>query len=146
LPPLADRRVLLLGAETDLGRSAVTELAKSGARLALVCSTSESTSAFEVQRLARRVGALSQAIDAANEAAVRVMVRQVSKEMGGLDAAVSCVDDATARELFERHARREMKRTGEGLYVDAAATPDIVAAVAGWCRASRHVRQTGLSG
>lgn len=131
MPALADCRIVLLGAETDLGRSAATELAKAGARLALVCSSSDSASAFEVQRLARRVGALSQAIDAANEAAVRVMVRQVSKEMGGLDAAVSCVLDATARELFERHARREMKRTGEGVYVDGTLTPDVVAAVAG---------------
>lgn len=128
---LDDRRILLLGAETDLGAATATAVANAGARLALVCSTSESTSAFEVQRLARRVGAVSQAIDATNEAAVRVMVRQVSKEMGGVDAAVSCVEDATARELFERHARREMKRTGEGLYVDATVTRDVVAAVAG---------------
>ena len=131
MPALDDRRILLLGAETERGREVVTDLSKAGARLALVSSTNDSTSAFEVQRLARRVGALSQAIDATNEAAVRVMVRQLSKELGGIDAAVSCVDDAVARELFERHARKEMKRTGEGVFVDATAVPDVVAAVAG---------------
>jgi len=106
-------------------------LANAGDRLALVSASREAEAAFAVQRLARRLNATSQAIDATNEAAVRVMVRQVSKEMGGIDAAVSCVADATARELFERHARREMKRTGEGVYVDAIETPDVVAAIAG---------------
>lgn len=130
MPALDERRVLLLGAETAQGRDAVTALSKAGARLALVSSTNASGSAFEVQRLARRIGALSQAIDATNEAAVRVMVRQLSKEMGGIDAAVACVADPTARELFERHARREMKRTGEGAFVDATVTPDVVAVVA----------------
>jgi NAD(P)-dependent dehydrogenase (short-subunit alcohol dehydrogenase family) len=106
-------------------------LANAGARLALVSGSRDAEAAFAVQRLARRLNATSQAIDATNEAAVRVMVRQVSKEMGGVEAAVSCASDATARELFERHARREMKRTGEGAYVDAAATLDVVAAIAG---------------
>lgn len=127
---LYDRRILMLGAETERGREVVTDLSKAGARLALVSSVTDANAAFEVQRLARRVGALSQAIDATNEAAVRVMVRQLSKEMGGIEAAVSCVADATARELFERHARREMKRTGEGVFVDATVTADVVAAVA----------------
>lgn len=91
----------------------------------------DAESAFAVQRLGRRTDAISQAIDATNEAAVRVMVRQLGKELGGIDAAVSCVTDERASELFERHARREMKRTGEGVYVSAAATPDVVGAVAG---------------
>ena len=129
MPQLDDRRILLLGAESDLGAATATAVANAGARLALVSGSRDADAAFAVQRLARRLNATSQAIDAANEAAVRVMVRQVSKEMGGIDAAVSCVVDATARELFERHARREMKRKGEGVYVDALATPDVVAAV-----------------
>ena len=131
MPQLEDRRVLLLGAETDLGTATATVLANAGARLALVSGSRDAEAAFGVQRLARRLNATSQAIDATNEAAVRVMVRQVSKEMGGIDTAVSCVEDATARELFERHARREMKRTSEGVYVDATATLDVVAAIAG---------------
>jgi NAD(P)-dependent dehydrogenase (short-subunit alcohol dehydrogenase family) len=127
---VTDKRVLLLGAETDLGRDASDALHLAGASLALVSSVSAAESAFAVQRLARRLGAIAQAIDAANEAAVRVMVRQLGKELGGIDAAVSCVMDPRAREFFERHARREMKRTGGGVFVDAIATPDVVAAVA----------------
>lgn len=131
MPRLDDRRILLLGAETDLGRETADALHIAGARLAVVASVTAAESAFGVQRLARRVGALSQAIDATNEAAVRVMVRQLGKELGGIDAAVSCVSDPAARELFERHARREMKRTGAGVYVDATATADVVAALSG---------------
>ncbi len=131
MPQLDDRRVLLLGAETDLGVATSTALAYAGARLALVSGSRDSEAAFAVQRLARRLNATSQAIDSLNEAAIRVMVRQVSKEMGGVQAAVSCVSDATARELLERHARREMKRTGHGVYVDATVTADVVAAIAG---------------
>jgi NAD(P)-dependent dehydrogenase (short-subunit alcohol dehydrogenase family) len=130
MPLLQDKRILLLGAESDLGRATADALHIAGARLALVSSKADAETAFAVQRLARRLGALAQAIDATNEAAVRVMARQLSKEMGGIDAAVSCVDDPRARELFERHARREMKRTGDGVYVDASATPDVVSAVA----------------
>lgn len=124
---LDGRRVIVLGAETDLGRGVVTALSKAGASLALVSSASDSANAFEVQRSARRIGALSQAIDATNEAAIRVMVRQLSKELGGIDGAVSCVTGLVARELFERHARREIKRTGEGVFVDATVTTDVVA-------------------
>ena len=131
LPSLQDKRILLLGAETGVGRDTADALHLAGATLALVASAAGAESAFAVQRLGRRLGALSQAIDATNEAAVRVMVRQLSKELGGIDAAVSCVTDERARELFERHARREMKRTGGGVFVDTAGTADVVAAVAG---------------
>ena len=131
MPRLSSKRVLLLGAETDLGRDTADALHLAGALLALVSSSPAAESAFAVQRLARRLGAIAQAIDATNEAAVRVMVRQLGKELGGIDSAVSCVDDPQAREFFERHARREMKRTGTGVYVDGTSTSDVVAAVAG---------------
>jgi hypothetical protein len=88
---LSGKRVLLLGAETELGRAIVVALADAGARVALVGSTNDSETAFEVKRRARKVGAeVSQAIDATNEMAVRVMVRQVSKALGGLDGVVDC--------------------------------------------------------
>ena len=131
MPRLEAKRVLLLGAESDRGRDVADVLHLAGATLALVSAVPGAESAFAVQRLARRLGAVAQAIDAANEAAVRVMVRQLGKELGGIDAAVSCVAEPRARELFERHARREMKRTGGGVYVDAMSTADVVAAVAG---------------
>ena len=126
----AKKRVLLLGAETDLGRAAAEALAESGARLALVSSTAEAEAAFRVQRLSRKLGATSQAIDATNDAAIRVMVRQVAKELGGLDAAVVAVDDAQAKAHLERFTAREMRKYGEPLFIDATDEADVARAVA----------------
>jgi len=66
-----------------------------------------------VQRLARRLGAAaSQAIDATNEMAVRVMTRQISKALGGLDLLIFCADlgdnAAHSLALASRFAAREM--------------------------------------
>jgi len=92
---LTGKRVLILGAETDVGRAVATAVSEAGASVAAVAATSDAEAAFAVQRLARRLSSgerkvIAQAIDATNEAAVRVMVRQVSKELGGLDAVVFC--------------------------------------------------------
>src|SRR5438445_5268932 len=92
---LAGKRALLLGAETDVGRVIATAVVEAGAHVALIAATNDAEAAFAVQRLARRLASLerkviSQAIDATNKAAVRVMVRQVSKELGGLDGIVFC--------------------------------------------------------
>jgi 3-oxoacyl-[acyl-carrier protein] reductase len=131
MPDLAGKRVLLVGAETDAGRAAAAALAEAGATLALVASRSDSETAFAVQRLAHKAGAsTSQAIDAANEAAVRVMVRQVAKALGGLDATVVCTTDEAVRTLVQRSAEREMARTGGGAFIVADADTDVVAALA----------------
>ena len=106
-------RALVLGAETPAGRALAGALAEAGAQqLALVASAGDAETAFAVQRLARRLGALSQAIDATNEMAVRVMTRQVAKALGGLDALFFCADlsaaTAEALALACRFAAREM--------------------------------------
>lgn len=127
------KRVLLLGAETELGAETALALAEAGHILALIASTPDADAAFAVQRLARKLGASSQAIDATNEAAVRVMVRQVAKDLGRLDATVVCATDPIVIALAGRIADREMNRTDGGLFVAARSgqTPaDIVAAVA----------------
>jgi NADPH:quinone reductase-like Zn-dependent oxidoreductase len=90
---LTGKRVLILGAETEIGRAVTTAVAEAGASVAAIAATSDAEAAFAVQRLARRLSSgerklIAQAIDATNEAAVRVMVRQVSKELGGIDAVV----------------------------------------------------------
>jgi len=95
---LTGKRILILGAETEIGRAVTTAVAEAGASIAAVAATSDAEAAFAVQRLARRLSSderkmIAQAIDATNEAAVRVMVRQVSKELGGLDAVVFCSAD-----------------------------------------------------
>jgi len=117
-------RALVLGAETPAGRAIAAALTEAGAQLALVASSTDAETAFAVQRLARRTGAvLSQAIDATNEMAVRVMVRQVSKALGGLDAVVFCADlgDATpaAVDIALTYANREFHRRGGGTFIAA---------------------------
>ncbi|HUF52399.1 MAG TPA: SDR family oxidoreductase [Dehalococcoidia bacterium] len=127
---MTTERVLVLGAESDLGRACAQALADSGATLALIAGTTEAEAAFAVKRLAARLGArTSQAIDASNEAAVRVMVRQVSKHLGGLDAVI----DATGAGYphVETLARRELERSGGGTFLVAHSAEDIVDAIEG---------------
>lgn len=125
MEPLAGKRVLVLGAETPLGQAVVCALAAAGARPAPVAAVAHTQSAFSVQRLARRVGALGRAIDATNEMAVRVAVRQVSRQLGGLDAIVCCSgsgdeDDVKALALLLRFGGRELARTGGGAFLAVA--------------------------
>ncbi len=123
---LAGKRVLILGAETEVGRAVASAVADAGANMAAVAATSDAEAAFEVQRLARRSSSsdrkvIAQAIDATNEMAVRVMVRQVSKELGGLDAVVSACDPGEASKVaFEwtyKRASHEMLRRSGGVIV-----------------------------
>jgi NAD(P)-dependent dehydrogenase (short-subunit alcohol dehydrogenase family) len=116
-------RALVLGAETTAGRVLATALAAAGAHTAIVAASPDAAVAFEVQRLSRRIGAASQAIDATNEMAVRVMTRQLSKRLGGLDLLLFCADlgegTRDAFELAARFAAREIARAGEGAIVIA---------------------------
>jgi len=134
---LTGKRVLLLGAENDLGRAIAAALAEAGARLALVGATNDAETAFAVQRLARKLSAeTSQAIDATNEMAVRVMVRQVAKALGGLDGVVCILapGKSAVLDLTQRQAQREFARAGvTGAFIVAGpdATPNsVVAALA----------------
>lgn len=131
MPRLTGKRVLLIGAETDIGRAAATALAEAGATLALVASRSDAEAALAVQRLARKVrAATSQAINASNDAAVRVMVRQVAKALGRFDAIVNCTPDEPIHALVRQYGEREMARTGGGLVLVAETDTDIVAVLA----------------
>lgn len=97
-----------------------------------MASTVDADAAFSAQRLARRLGAaMSQAIDASNLMALRVMVRQIGKSLGGLDAFVDATGVATIQGIAEPLARREMDRTGGGVYVVADDAATVVRAVAG---------------
>ncbi len=117
---LSGKRVLVLGAETEVGRAVASAVAEAGASVAAVAATSGAEAAFAVQRLVRRLSSgdrkvIAQAIDARNEMAVRVMVRQVSKELAGLDAIVVSADsfDETMFEEVIRYGGRELGRSGE---------------------------------
>ncbi len=111
-------RALVLGAETAAGRLLATALADADARTVIVAASAEAEVAFAVQRLSRRIGAASQAIDANNKMAVRVMIRQVSKALGGLDLLLFCADlgekTGGALALAARFAAREIARSGDG--------------------------------
>ena len=97
-----------------------------------MASAVDADAAFGAQRLARQLGAaMSQAIDGSNQAALRVMVRQVGKSLGGLDAVVDATGEALVRGIAEPLARREMDRTGGGVYVVADDAEAVVRAVAG---------------
>lgn len=106
---LTGKRVLVVGAETDAGRTIATGLADSGASVAVVATVSDADTAFAVQRLSRRLGGPGQAIDGTNDMAVRVMVRQVSKALGGLDAIVCAAPEAAF--LLIRHGGKELDRS-----------------------------------
>ncbi len=74
---------------------------------------------------------MSQAIDGSNLAALRIMVRQVGKSLGGLDAVVDATGVSETQGVAEPLARREMGRTGGGVYVVAADAGTVVRSVAG---------------
>lgn len=120
-PDLSGRRILLLGAETDLGAEIARALTAAGASMALVAASNHPQTAFAVQRLARKLGApVSQAIDATSEMAVRIMVRHASKGLGGLDAVLLCgAPDERVREHARRFGEREMLRHGGGVFLEA---------------------------
>jgi NAD(P)-dependent dehydrogenase (short-subunit alcohol dehydrogenase family) len=131
---LAGKRVLVLGAETEVGRGVTTAVAEAGASVAAVAATSDAEAAFAVQRLARRLSSgerkvIAQAIDATNEAAVRVMVRQVSKELGGLDAVVDCTlayadpwrpteEERVPHRFILRYGSKELERGSSGRFIE----------------------------
>lgn len=97
-----------------------------------MASTVDADAAFSAQRLSRRLGAaMSQAIDGSNQAALRIMVRQVGKTLGGLDAFIDATGVALVPGIAEPLARREMDRTGGGVYVVADEADAVVRAVAG---------------
>lgn len=128
---MTPKRVLLLGAETELGAETARALAAAGHTIALISASTDAEAAFPVQRLARKLNAAaSQAIDATNEAAVRVMVRQVAKQLGGFDAAVNCAPDPATRDLLLHHSTKEMHRYGNPVFIDAETVADIVSALA----------------
>jgi NAD(P)-dependent dehydrogenase (short-subunit alcohol dehydrogenase family) len=129
--PLKGKRVLLIGAQTHFGASLATALTEAGATLALVATSPDPEAAFAVQRLARKLGAAtSQAIDGANETAVKVMLRQVAKALGGLDASVVSAPDQRVLDTVRPLAEREMARTGRGFFLVADQGTDVVAALA----------------
>ncbi|HZP25611.1 MAG TPA: hypothetical protein VFB90_01040 [Dehalococcoidia bacterium] len=119
---LAGRKAMVLGAETELGAALVQALAQAGTDVAAVAATIRPDDAFAAKRAARRAAAAgvraeALAIDATNEAALRVTVRQVGKLLGGLQLAFVCGGDSAVFQRACRLAGREIARSGGGAVV-----------------------------
>lgn len=106
---LSGKRILVVGAESGLGRAIATGLADLAAAVGVVGTTNDGETTLAVQRLSRRFGGPGQAIDGTNDMAVRVMVRQIAKELGGLDAIVCASPEAAP--LVIRHGGKELDRS-----------------------------------
>jgi len=129
-------------------------LAAAGARRVLGAASTGADADYAVQRLARRLSrpqqeqVVAQAIDAANDMAVRVMVRQAAKALAGLDALFFCADlgaaTAEALALACRHGSREMRRTGGGAIVVVGGTE--IGPLVGECLAAGAGRRAGAGG
>ena len=94
---LNDRRALVVGAGSQLGRAIALALGEAGADVAVATLTTDAEEAFAIKRTSRRLAELGrrspqQSIDASNPTAVQVMMRQVTKELGGLHILVNCHD------------------------------------------------------
>lgn len=123
---LKGRRAMVLGAETGLGAAMIEGLARVGVDVAAVASTTKAEDAFAAKRVARRAAAtgvrtLALAIDAGNEAALRITVRQVGKQLGGLQLAFVCTDAQATFEMACRLAGREIARSGSGAVIGIGA-------------------------
>lgn len=81
---LSSKRVLLVGATGVLGRTYATELAKSGARLAIADLASS-----DVLALAQEIGAHGIEMDVSDENTVIAGVQKAVTALGGLDGAIS---------------------------------------------------------
>jgi NAD(P)-dependent dehydrogenase (short-subunit alcohol dehydrogenase family) len=72
-------------------------LALSGANVAITSTTPDAEEAFELRRLAKRIGetgrrTMAESIDLSIATSVQIAVRQVAKELGGIDLAIVAAD------------------------------------------------------
>ncbi|WP_158276782.1 SDR family NAD(P)-dependent oxidoreductase [Paraconexibacter algicola] len=97
---LADRRVLLTGASSGVGRAAVPLLAAEGARLALVARRADALRAMVAER---GIDALVIEADLGDRDQARRAVRDAVAHLGGLDVLVSNAGAAVFGHLREVH-------------------------------------------
>lgn len=116
------RRVIVYGAETDLGRAVGEALRDAGAAVGVTSARTDGAALFALKRAA--AGGPAQAVDLGNATNVRVATRKLAKELGGLDLAVVISGPEmpeTARQDVLAIAARELRRTGAGRIVLLAA-------------------------
>lgn len=83
-PRLAEKRAIITGAGSGIGRASAHAFAREGARL-LLCDVSEEV--FETARTIERAGGrvTSVVADVGDEVAVRELVARAARDLGGLD-------------------------------------------------------------
>lgn len=95
--PLAQRRALVVGAGTPVGRAAAAALAGAGADVAVAAGSLDGDEVMAVRRTRRAIEAVGRrsaeyAFDLSLGQNVRVSLRQVAKDLGGLDTLVYAAD------------------------------------------------------
>ncbi len=119
---LRSRRVIVYGAETDLGRAVAEALRDAGAAVGVTSARTDGAALFALKRAA--AGGPAQAVDLGNATNVRVATRKLAKALGGLDLAVVLsgpeMPDAALRDVLEI-AARELRRAEAGRIVLVAA-------------------------
>lgn len=85
---LADRRVLVMGASSGVGRAVAETAARAGARVALAARRKERLDACAAGLAAEGLSAFALACDVADEAACRRGVVEAVDRLGGLDGLV----------------------------------------------------------
>jgi NAD(P)-dependent dehydrogenase (short-subunit alcohol dehydrogenase family) len=85
---LADRRVLVVGASSGIGRAVAETAARAGARVALAARRKERIEACAAGLAAEGRSTLAVACDVADEAACRSAVAEATQTLGGLDGFV----------------------------------------------------------
>lgn len=96
-PDLTGRKALIMAAAGDAARAIALAFAEAGADVALTTATPDAEEAFELRRLAKRIGGtgrrtMVESVDMSLGTSVQVAVRQVAKELGGIDLLVAAPD------------------------------------------------------
>ena len=96
---LQEKRVLVIGGETELGRAVLIGLAEAGADIAVASLTSDTKAEFAINSALNEVWALGRkglavAIDASDAEMLRRGVEQAERELGALDLVVIAGDVA----------------------------------------------------
>lgn len=111
---LPNRKALVTGGDSGIGRAAAIAFAREGADVVINCLPSEETDAKEVVKLIEAAGRKAYVIrgDISNESFCKKLIQQAHKKLGGLDIlavvagkqhAVGKIADITTKQLEETY-------------------------------------------